>query len=240
MKVLKFGGSSVATSENIQKVKSIVRSQDDAVVVVVSALGGVTDELIRIAALAESADASYLEKLQALKKRHVDACDELVDAGKGGKLLRLAVDSLLNELDSICRGVFLLKVLPKKSRDQILSYGERLSSLIVTAAVGNAELYDSLDFIRMDDGLVDFERTNRLVAEKFAGYGKDSPVAIVPGFIARDGAGTSSPWDAADPTIPPASWHRPWTPPSWRSGPMSTASCRPIPASSRPLMSSTN
>ena len=189
MKVLKFGGSSVATSENIQKVKSIVRSQDDAVVVVVSALGGVTDELIRIAALAESADASYLEKLQALKKRHVDACDELVDAGKGGKLLRLAVDSLLNELDSICRGVFLLKVLPKKSRDQILSYGERLSSLIVTAAVGNAELYDSLDFIRMDDGLVDFERTNRLVAEKFAGYGKDSPVAIVPGFIARDGAG---------------------------------------------------
>ncbi|MBR4688672.1 MAG: bifunctional aspartate kinase/homoserine dehydrogenase I, partial [Bacteroidales bacterium] len=103
MKVLKFGGSSVATSENIQKVKSIVRSQDDAVVVVVSALGGVTDELIRIAALAESADASYLEKLQALKKRHVDACDELVDAGKGGKLLRLAVDSLLNELDSICR-----------------------------------------------------------------------------------------------------------------------------------------
>lgn len=189
MKVLKFGGSSVATSESIQKVKSIVQSQDDVVVVVVSALGGVTDELVRIASLAESADASYLEKLQALKKRHVDACDELAGAGKGGKFLRLAVDSLLNELDSICRGVFLLKVLPKKSRDQILSYGERLSSLIVTAAVGNAELYDSLDFIRMDGGLVDFEKTNQLVAEKFAGYGKNSPVAIVPGFIARDGAG---------------------------------------------------
>ena len=189
MKVLKFGGSSVATSESILKVKSIVQSQDDVVVVVVSALGGVTDELVRIAALAESADASYLEKLQALKKRHVDACDELVGSGKDGKLLRLAVDSLLNELDSICRGVFLLKVLPKKSRDQILSYGERLSSLIVTAAVEHAELYDSLDFIRMDGGLVDFERTNKLVAEKFAGYGKNSPVAIVPGFIARDGAG---------------------------------------------------
>lgn len=189
MKVLKFGGSSVATSESILKVKSIVQAQDDVVVVVVSALGGVTDELVRIAALAESADASYLEKLQALKKRHVDACDELVGSGKDGKLLRLAVDSLLNELDSICRGVFLLKVLPKKSRDQILSYGERLSSLIVTAAVEHAELYDSLDFIRMDGGLVDFERTNKLVAEKFAGYGKNSPVAIVPGFIARDGAG---------------------------------------------------
>ena len=189
MKVLKFGGSSVATSESILKVKSIVQSQDDVVVVVVSALGGVTDELVRIAALAESADASYLEKLQALRKRHVDACDELVGSGKDGKLLRLAVDSLLNELDSICRGVFLLKVLPEKSRDQILSYGERLSSLIVTAAVGHAELYDSLDFIRMDEGHVDFERTNKLVAEKFADYGDNSPVAIVPGFIARDGAG---------------------------------------------------
>ena len=216
MKVLKFGGSSVATSESILKVKSIVQAQDDVVVVVVSALGGVTDELVRIAALAESADASYLEKLQALKKRHVDACDELVGSGKDGKLLRLAVDSLLNELDSICRGVFLLKVLPKKSRDQILSYGERLSSLIVTAAVGHAELYDSLDFIRMDGGLVDFERTNKLVAEKFAGYGKNSPVAIVP------------------------SWQRPWTPLYWRFGPMSMASCRPIPASSRLPTSLTN
>ena len=189
MKVLKFGGTSVATPDSIRKVRSIVQSQDDVVVVVVSALGGVTDELVRIAALAESADASYLEKLQALRKRHIDTCDALVDAGKGGKILRLAVDSLLNELDSICRGVFLLKVLPEKSRDQILSYGERLSSLIVAAAVDHAELYDSLDFIRMDGGLVDFAETNRLVAEKFAGYGPGSPVAIVPGFIARDQTG---------------------------------------------------
>ena len=139
MKVLKFGGSSVATPESIGKVRAIVQGQDDVVVVVVSALGGVTDELVRIAALAEGADASYLEKLQALRTRHLDACAAL--AGKN-KFLRLAVESLLNELDSICRGVFLLKVLPEKSRDQILSYGERLSSLIVTAAVGQAELYD--------------------------------------------------------------------------------------------------
>ena len=189
MKVLKFGGSSVANPESIGKVRSIIQSQEDVVVVVVSALGGVTDELVRIAALAESADASYLEKLQALRKRHIDTCEALVSAGKGGKFLRLAVESLLGELDSICRGVFLLKVLPEKSRDQILSYGERLSSLIVTAAVGQAELYDSLDFIRMDGGRVDFAETNRLVAEKFAGYGPGSPVAIVPGFIARDAAG---------------------------------------------------
>lgn len=189
MKVLKFGGSSVATPDSIKKVKAIVKSQEEEVVVVVSALGGVTDELIRISALAESADASYLEKLQALRKRHIDTCEALVDTAKGGKLLRLAVDSLLNELDSICRGVFLLKVLPEKTRAQILSFGERLSSLIVTAAIGHAELYDSLDFIRMNGELVDFEETNKLVKEKFAEYGKGSPVAIAPGFIARDLAG---------------------------------------------------
>ena len=189
MKVLKFGGSSVATPDSIGKVRAIIQAQDDVVVVVVSALGGVTDELVRISALAESADASYLEKLQALRRRHIETCDALVGSGRDGKYLRLAVDSLLNELDSICRGVFLLKVLPEKSREQILSYGERLSSLIVTAAVGQAELYDSLDFIRMDGSLVDFAETNRLVAEKFAGYGPGSPVAIVPGFIARDAAG---------------------------------------------------
>jgi aspartokinase/homoserine dehydrogenase 1 len=101
MKVLKFGGSSVATPDSIRKVRAIVKSQEEVVVVVVSALGGVTDELIRISALAESADASYLEKLQALRKRHIDTCEELVGTAKGGKLLRLAVDALLNELDSI-------------------------------------------------------------------------------------------------------------------------------------------
>lgn len=189
MKVLKFGGSSVATPESIRLVRSIVQSQEDVVVVVVSALGGVTDELIQIATLAESADASYLERLQVLRKRHVDTCYALAGNQKDGKYQKMAVDALLNELDSICRGVFLLKVLPEKTRDQILSFGERLSSMIVTAAVGNAELYDSLEFIRTKDGIVDFTLTNRLIAAKFAGYGKGSPVAIVPGFIAQDQAG---------------------------------------------------
>ena len=189
MKVLKFGGSSVAKPETIKQVRSILKSQQEEIVVVVSALGGVTDELIRISKLAENADASYLERLQALRKRHIDTYEALVDTNKSGKFLRLAVDELLNELYSICRGVFLLKIIPEKTRDQILSYGERLSSLIVTAAVGKAELYDSLDFIRIDGGLVDFGHTNKLVKERFADYGPGSPIAIVPGFIARDLAG---------------------------------------------------
>ena len=183
MKVLKFGGSSVATPESIGKVRSIVKAQEDAVVVVVSALGGVTDSLVRIACLAEKADTAYLGMLQALRKRHVETCEALVGEDK---TLRQGVDALLDELDDICRGVFLLKVLPEKTYSQILSFGERLSSLIVTAAVGDARLYDALEFIRLCDGLVDFDRTNKLVARRFEGYGKMSPVAIVPGFIARD------------------------------------------------------
>lgn len=101
---------------------------------------------------------------------------------KGGKLLRFAVDALLNELDSICRRVFLLRVLSEKTRNQILSFGERLSSLIVTAANGYAELYNSLDFIKMEGGLVDFTKTNASVKEKFAEFGEGSPVAICPGL----------------------------------------------------------
>ena len=232
MKVLKFGGSSVATLENIRQVRSILESQEE-IVVVVSALGGVTDELVEISKLAENADASYLEKLQALKKRHIDICDALMDTAKSGKFLRLAVDALLNELDSICRGVFLLKVLPAKTRDQILSFGERLSSLIITAAVGNAELYDSLDFIRMDGGLVDFSHTNKLVKERFAGYGPGSPIAIVPGFIARDLSGDIVTLGRAVRIIPPVSWPLRWMPPFLKYGRMWTASCLRIRRSSR-------
>ncbi len=189
MKVLKYGGSSVATPESIKKVIEIIKSQKEVVIVVVSALGGVTDELVRISTLAESADASYLERLQALRKRHEQTCEALVAPARGGKLLRMAVDALLNELDSICRGVFLLKVLPKKTADQILSYGERLSSLIISAALDGSELYDSLDFIRTNGELLDSAATTALVREKFAGYGPDSPIAIVPGFISRDNMG---------------------------------------------------
>ena len=192
MKVLKFGGSSVATPDNIRRVKAIVSAQEEPGIVVVSALGGVTDELVRISALAEAADSAYLERLQALRQRHLDACEDLVGGTPAGERLRAEIETLLDELDSICRGVFLLKVMPEKTRAQILSFGERLSSRIVTAAIGHAERYDSLDFIRADGAEVDFEATNALVAERFRDYGEGSPVAIVPGFIARDSAGDIS------------------------------------------------
>ena len=192
MKVLKFGGSSVATAENILRVKSIVDSLDDTSVIVVSALGGVTDELILTSQLACSADESYKDHLTALRTRHWAACDALVSKGPKADKLKAQVGELLDSLESICRGVFLLKVIPDTTRDQIVSFGERLSSIIVAAAMDRAEQYNALDFIRTNGGLVDFQQTNRLIRERFAAYGPDSPVAIVPGFIARDISGDIS------------------------------------------------
>ena len=186
MKVLKFGGSSVATAENILKVKSIVDKLDDTSVIVVSALGGVTDELIKISQLACSADESYRDHLTALRTRHWAACDALVPKGPKADKLKADVGALLDSLEGICRGIFLLKVIPASTRDQIVSFGERMSSLIVAAAMDRAEQYNALDFIRTRAGQVDFKETNRLIAERFRDYGPSSPVAIVPGFIARD------------------------------------------------------
>ncbi len=186
MKVLKFGGSSVATAENILRVKSIVDKLDDTSVIVVSALGGVTDELIKTSQLASAADESYKDHLTALRTRHWAACDELVEKGHRNDKLKAEVNALLDELEGICRGVFLLKVIPETTRDQIVSFGERLSSIIVAAAMDRAEQYNALDFIRTKDGLVEFNETNRLIRERFKDYNEKSPVAIVPGFIARN------------------------------------------------------
>ncbi|MBQ5401830.1 MAG: aspartate kinase [Bacteroidales bacterium] len=186
MKVLKFGGSSVATAENILRVKSIVDKLDDTSVIVVSALGGVTDELIKTSQLASAADESYKDHLTALRTRHWAACDELVEKGPRNDKLKAEVNALLDELEGICRGVFLLKVIPETTRDQIVSFGERLSSIIVAAAMDRAEQYNALDFIRTKDGLVEFNETNRLIRERFKDYNEKSPVAIVPGFIARN------------------------------------------------------
>ncbi len=191
MKVLKFGGSSVATAENILKVKSIVEHSGDAPVVVVSALGGVTDELVKISALASAADESYLEHLRLLRERHIAACDALVSGAKADKL-KAEIGALLDDLEGICRGVYLLKVIPNSTRDQILSFGERMSSLIVAAAVKGAVQYNALDFIRTEGGQVNFKETNRLVRERFKGYAAGSSLAIVPGFIARDMGGDIS------------------------------------------------
>src|SRR5690606_16964317 len=128
MQVLKFGGSSVANAENIRKVLSIVAdsSKSKKTVVVVSALGGVTDTLLKAAELASDMDESYRETLKELESRHLEAVKQLMPVNARIQLLSL-VKRASNEIEDICSGLFLLGELTTRSRDRIASYGEWIS-----------------------------------------------------------------------------------------------------------------
>ena len=143
MKVLKFGGTSVGSVESIRKIQQIVAGQTDDCIVVVSALGGVTDQLLRAARLALETGEGYMEEYQAIRHRHVEMINALVSPTTREMLL-MEVEGILNELRSILFGVHLVKDLSEKSEAVIVSYGEQLSSRIITAALPGAVRKDSL------------------------------------------------------------------------------------------------
>ena len=188
MRVLKFGGTSVGTAASLQQVKRIVEGRTGSLIVVVSALGGITDRLIEAAALAEKGDESYIRAFEAIRDRHFALVGELFGATVP-EGLNASLEELLTGLRTRLDGVYTLKVLPEKTRCEILSYGERMSSRIVTALVAGARRYDALDFIRtypqQGRNLLDSHATEALVRAAFAEH-KD--IAVVPGFIARDSA----------------------------------------------------
>lgn len=169
MKVLKFGGTSVGSVESMSSVKHIVESCQEPVIVVVSALGGITDKLIGTAKIAVEGGNAYEHGFREIVDRHIAMIHGAVDSRKRDELLSL-VEPLLDELGNIFKGVSLIKDLSVKTLDTIVSYGERLSSLIVSRVIDGAEHYDSRLFIKtqMQCGkhIVDFEETNRLVSSK--------------------------------------------------------------------------
>ncbi len=154
MKVLKFGGTSVGSVESILNVKKIVEARTEPVIVVVSALGGITDRLIATARMAQKGDEAYLQELAQIEKRHFDmieACfptDKTATAMAPETPLLATVKDLLSELADLYKGVFLLKELTDKTLDEIVSFGERISSHIVTSLIDGAVRRDSLEFIR--------------------------------------------------------------------------------------------
>jgi bifunctional aspartokinase / homoserine dehydrogenase 1 len=190
MKVIKFGGTSVGSPESLRSVKSIIESQTETVIVVVSALGGVTDSLVRTSRLAEGGDSSYLTLLQEIRERHFSMCDEMVEDAEARSILKDHLSELLDRLSDICKGVYMLRVLPRKAEDEILSFGERLSSLIVAEVVKGAKLYDPLKFILTErSGRIsraDTASSYPLIREAFSLYRGGDEVAIVPGFISTD------------------------------------------------------
>ena len=187
MKVMKFGGTSVGSVKSILSVKQIVEAVEDPVIVVVSALGGITDQLILTSKLAAQGDYAYEKEYNEMLSRHIDVVEQIItDTSTRNKVLKEIV-SILNELGNIYKGVFLIRDLSLKTSDIIVSYGERLSSLIVANLITDSKLYDAREFIKTEKQsgkhVVDFETTNRLIVSQFKNMPK---VAVIPGFISSN------------------------------------------------------
>ncbi|MBR2358904.1 MAG: bifunctional aspartate kinase/homoserine dehydrogenase I, partial [Bacteroidaceae bacterium] len=188
MKVMKFGGTSVGSVNSILNVKKIVEAEKEPAIVVVSALGGITDKLIATSQMAAAGDSAYEVAMAEIKKRHIDMIEALIPDGGQKENLLLIANQLLTELAGIYKGLYLIRDLSAKTLATIVSYGERISSRIVTTLIDGAEWFDSRNFIKTEQKqhckhILDSELTNRLVCETFARLPK---VALVPGFISSD------------------------------------------------------
>ena len=187
MKVMKFGGTSVGTVNNMLSVKKIVESVDDQVIVVVSALGGITDKLIETSRMAAGGDSAYEKGMKEIVNRHIEMVYTVIPAGKEREVLLDRVNELLSELKNIFQGIFLIRDLSPKTSATILSYGERLSSIIVATLIEGAVWFDSRNFIKTEKkhkkNILDSDLTTRLVRESFSDLPK---VSLVPGFISTD------------------------------------------------------
>lgn len=187
---MKFGGTSVGSVNSILNLKSIVESAavNENVIVVVSALGGVTDKLIKTSQLAVNGDESFNEEFQNIVTRHHELIYSVIHCEEKRNELLKEVDKLLNELDNIYQGLALINNITPKSEATIVSYGERISSRIVTALIDGAVRYNSRQFIRTEvkhgKNILASEETDRLIHETFDG--KNDRIIVVPGFIAQD------------------------------------------------------
>ena len=187
MKVLKFGGSSVGSVNSILSVKKIVEAVEEPVIVVVSALGGITDQLIKTSEMAAKGDIAYEKEYRDIVNRHIEMVYTVIPAGEPRSILLDKVNELLSELKNIFQGIYLIRDLSSKTSATIVSYGERLSSIIVATLIKDAVWYDSRTFIKTERKharhILDSDLTNDLVRETF----KELPkVALVPGFISTD------------------------------------------------------
>ena len=200
MKVLKFGGTSVANAQNIKLVLDIVlnKSKNDKLVVVVSAFTKVTDLLVLASQKAASNDESFKEVVAEIEKKHLDAIKELIPVSEQSSALS-HIKRIINHLETLLDGCFLLGELSPRTSDTILSFGELLSSYIIAEAFKqknkNCGYKDSRELIKTNNNFgkaaVNFEITNQLIADYFASI--DSQIVVMPGFIAstQDEIGTT-------------------------------------------------
>jgi len=191
MKILKFGGTSVGSVENVRRIGEIVLNQHDKIIVVVSALGGVTDQLLAVAQQAASG-VKINGELTSIRKRHEVISNGLFDEENSVKTIQ-TLQPLFEELEKIVQGVSLIGELTPKTLDKILGFGERLSSILISRFL-NVQLIDSLAVIKTDRNFgkanVNFELTYRLISEVCSSI---EQFAVAPGFIssAPDGSMTT-------------------------------------------------
>ncbi|MFW6309649.1 MAG: aspartate kinase, partial [Prolixibacteraceae bacterium] len=186
MKVLKFGGTSVGSAENIRRVKAIVQNQSNNIIVVVSALGGITDSILGAATRAATGTGDFHTELTQIRERHEAVMEELfIGAGE----VKQHVDRLHNELEQILTGITLVGELTPKTLDRIAGIGERISSHIIARYL-NAERKDASEFIQTNSNFgragVNFDFTDKSISETFQSF---SGIAVVPGFIAKNSKG---------------------------------------------------
>ncbi len=199
MQVLKFGGTSVANAENISKTIAIIQRalSKDKTIVVVSALGGTTDMLIDAGKLAEAGNEAYKEKLSAIEQRHLQTVRDLVPVANQSAILS-EVKKQCNELEAICEGVFLLRELSNRTLDRIVSFGELMSSLIISHRLKSLDVKhewkDSRELIETNSNYtfaaVNFEATNKKITT-FVNQ-KPSALYLFPGFVASNAQGVTT------------------------------------------------
>lgn len=194
MKVLKFGGTSVAHSQNILLVEKIVKSESlrGKVIVIVSALHGVTDQLIKAAEHASVKDENYIQIVQNLEEKHISLVKELFPIAEQSSWLSF-VKKHFNDIEDLCNGIAVLGELTNRIKDKIASYGELLSSKIIAARLRHEGLdcvwMNSAELIRTDSNFthakVDFKYTDHNIA-RFLSENQNR-ITVGPGFIANDG-----------------------------------------------------
>lgn len=188
MKVLKFGGTSVGTVESLLNVKKIVESIPGNAVIVVSALGGLTDKMIATAGLAAKGDGNWKEEMNGIRQRHFNIIEHVVPEPLKKEVI-IKVSRQLDGLERNFEGVFLLRNLSEQILNTIVSFGERISSVIVAAMVQNGKRYFSPDFVKTEKrygkNVADAKLTDKLIKETFTNLEAEEK-AIVPGFISTD------------------------------------------------------
>ena len=187
---MKFGGTSVGSVNSILSLKKIVEeaARNERVIVVVSALGGITDKLIKTADLAVNGDMAFNDEFRGIVTRHHELIDAVIPDGERRAALLGEVDMLLGELSNIYQGLALINNMTAKSEATIVSYGERISSRIVTALIDDAVRFNARQFIKTETKhrkyILADEITDRLIHEHFDNI--NEKVIVVPGFIAQD------------------------------------------------------